>query len=917
MKKLLSIGLFVLGALSAQASSGAPDTYYFSYHFDAGGGIDVAGTFVGSRSGNLLTGISNVSMSFNGVPATGPFHAVAHDASAPNGWSPTAPAVVSFDGTANDFVFVNSDVSAGDVSGSNVFESLIAGSDDYAAVAGSGGLGAMSLPFNSNSTWFIGRAQTIDFEALANHVFGDGTVSLGATATSGLGVSFSVVSGPATISSGLLTITGAGTVVVRASQVGDANYGPATPVDQSFTVASAAATVVLGNLSATYDGSAKSVTATTTPASLAVSITYDSDPAAPTNAGTYAVVATITDPNYSGSASGSLQIAKVSLTVSAADASRAFGAVDPAFSASISGFVGSDSATVVSGVPALSTSATGLSGVGSYPIDVGIGTLAATNYSFDTFVPGTLTIGAASASVSLGSLSASYDGSPKAASVSTTPGGIAYSLTYNGSATIPTNAGSYAIAVAITDPNYSGSASGTLVVAPASLTVTAVNATRAYGAANPAFSATFSGFVGSDAVTVVGGSPSFATTATTTSNVGPYAITPALGSLSAANYVFASFVPGTLNVTAATASVSLGALSTSYDGSAKPVSVTTEPSGIATSVTYNGGSAVPANAGSYTVAVAITDPNYSGSASGTLVIAPAGLVVKAADATKVYGASNPTFSATYSGFVGADTSSVVSGAALLTSSATSSSGVGNYAITPAAGSLSAANYQFTSFVPGTLAVTPASLTVTATNATRVYGAANPTFAATYSGFVNSDVSTVVAGAPAFATSATTTSGVGSYAVTPSAGSLSAANYTFDSFAAGSLSVTPAPVTVTADDAQRFKSRPNPAFTVHYAGFANGETAAVLTTAPTVTTAAAANSPAGAYPLVPAGAGAANYTFTYVDGTLTVQNVVVGDFNGDGKTDLVWQNLVTGDRALWLMDGATLGDFGYLANVYGA
>ncbi len=33
-------------------------------------------------------------------------------------------------------------------------------------------------------------------------------------------------------------------------------------------------------------------------------------------------------------------------------------------------------------------------------------------------------------------------------------------------------------------------------------------------------------------------------------------------------------------------------------------------------------------------------------------------------------------------------------------------------------------------------------------------------------------------------------------------------------------------------------------------------------------------------------------------------VAVGDFSGDGKADLVWQNGVTGELAAWFMDGAT-------------
>jgi hypothetical protein len=63
------------------------------------------------------------------------------------------------------------------------------------------------------------------------------------TTSSGLPVSLSVVSGPATISGNTLTLTGTGTVVLAANQVGNSNYLPATQVTTSFTVAPAAAPV--------------------------------------------------------------------------------------------------------------------------------------------------------------------------------------------------------------------------------------------------------------------------------------------------------------------------------------------------------------------------------------------------------------------------------------------------------------------------------------------------------------------------------------------------------------------------------------------------------------------------------------------------------------------------------------------------
>jgi uncharacterized repeat protein (TIGR01451 family) len=79
--------------------------------------------------------------------------------------------------------------------------------------------------------------QTITFASLTNKQTTSAPFTLSATASSGLPVSFSIVSGPATISGNTLTLDGVpGSVVVRASQGGNAQYNPAADVDRSFVV---------------------------------------------------------------------------------------------------------------------------------------------------------------------------------------------------------------------------------------------------------------------------------------------------------------------------------------------------------------------------------------------------------------------------------------------------------------------------------------------------------------------------------------------------------------------------------------------------------------------------------------------------------------------------------------------------------
>ena len=84
---------------------------------------------------------------------------------------------------------------------------------------------------------FSGKAaQTITFNSPGNQSTGTAPFALNASASSGLPVTFTVLSGPATFNNGLLQITGPGAVTVQASQAGDTAYLPAAPVSQTFNV---------------------------------------------------------------------------------------------------------------------------------------------------------------------------------------------------------------------------------------------------------------------------------------------------------------------------------------------------------------------------------------------------------------------------------------------------------------------------------------------------------------------------------------------------------------------------------------------------------------------------------------------------------------------------------------------------------
>ena len=98
-------------------------------------------------------------------------------------------------------------------------------------------------------------------------------------------------------------------------------YNNATPIKGvytndlgNFTVISNAvipATITTANTNQTYDGTAKSVTITTTPFGASpLWITYNASIMPPTNAGSYTVVSTVTNAGYSGSSTATLTISK-------------------------------------------------------------------------------------------------------------------------------------------------------------------------------------------------------------------------------------------------------------------------------------------------------------------------------------------------------------------------------------------------------------------------------------------------------------------------------------------------------------------------------------------------------------------------------------------------------------------------------
>jgi hypothetical protein len=177
--------------------------------------------------------------------------------------------------------------------------------------------------------------------------------------------------------------------------------------------------------------------------------------------------------------------------------------------------------------------------------------------------------------------------------------------------------------IGATAANYSLSsttAGATASITARSLTVTATGANKSYDGTTVAMVALADNRVPGDAFTDGYASASFAD-----KNVGTGKTVSvsgiAISGTDASNYTLTSTTASTTaNITAAAATVTLGSLVSTCTGSQISATATTIPTGLIVVFTYNGSSTVPATAGSYTVVGTIDDPNYAGSATGTLVI---------------------------------------------------------------------------------------------------------------------------------------------------------------------------------------------------------------------------------------------------------------------------------------------------------
>jgi ABC-type anion transport system duplicated permease subunit len=222
-----------------------------------------------------------------------------------------------------------------------------------------------------NATFNIAAATPAIAFTVANHTYGDAPFTIGATSSSTGTFTYTVVSGPATVSGSTVTLTGAGTVVLQASQAADSYYTLATQ-NVTFTVAAIAPTVSFTVPNHTYGDAPFTVSATSNSTG-AFTYSVVSGPATVagstvtlTGAGAVVLQASeAADTNYvAATQTAAFTIATATPTIAFAVPNHSFG--DGVFTVSAtSNSTGAFTYTVVSGPATISGSAVALTGTGT------------------------------------------------------------------------------------------------------------------------------------------------------------------------------------------------------------------------------------------------------------------------------------------------------------------------------------------------------------------------------------------------------------------------------------------------------------------------------------------------------------------------------------------------------------------------
>ena len=315
-------------------------------------------------------------------------------------------------------------------------------------------------------------------------------------------------------------------------------------------------------------------------------------------------------------AQGGVGTASTTVTISAGSASFVVTGLTPTYD-------GTAKAVTVVPTPSSVTYTVTYDGSSTAPTNAGTYSVVVTstdvNYSGSTTK--SLVISKASSSTVVTGGTWEYDGASHAATVAVTGvGGLSLSPTPTYSCTsAPVNVADTPCTASYTyagDTNHEGSSgSAGLTINKKAASVTPNTATKVYNASDPTFTGTLSGFITADGI-----SATYARTTGETVAGSPYTISATLSPAGKLGNYTITYNTAAFTITKATAGITLSNMTQTYDGSAKTPTATTTPSGLTVTYTYNGTTTAPSAPGSYAIVATISDANYQGSTTGTMVI---------------------------------------------------------------------------------------------------------------------------------------------------------------------------------------------------------------------------------------------------------------------------------------------------------
>ncbi|WP_457983668.1 MBG domain-containing protein [Pseudomonas aeruginosa] len=614
-------------------------------------------------------------------------------------------------------------------------------------------------------------------------------------------------------------------------------------------------------------------------------------------------------------------------TLTANDATRVYGDVNPTLTATMSGINAID-AYVNSQFNDLyqataSTTATQASNVGQYAIT---GNANGSEYFSQRYQlvrqDGKLTVTPAQLIVSADAKTKVYgDADPtltyqvSGLKNSDTAAGV---LSGNLGRVAGENVGNYGIlqgGLGLNTANYTLSYVGNdLRITPAQLNVIADAKTKVYGDLDPALTYQVSGLKRGDTAGAVLNGGSLSRVAG--ENVGVYGINQGGLGLVSSNYTL-NYQGNNLTITKALLNVIADAKTKVY-GDADPA-LTYQVSGLKNGDTagavLNGGSlsrVAGENVGVYGInqgGLGLVSANYDLSYQGNnLTITKALLNVIADAKTKVYGDADPSLTYQVSGLKNGDTAgAVLNGGSL---SRVAGENVGVYGINQGDLALNSGNYDL-SYQGNNLTITKALLNVIADAKTKVYGDADPSLTYQVSGLKNGDT----AGAVLNGGGLVRVSGenVGNYAIQQGGLGLVSGNYDL-AYQGNNLTITKALLNVIADAKTKVYGDADPSLTYQVSGLKNGDTAGAVLNGGGLVRVSDEN--VGNYAIQQGGLGlvSGNYDLAYQGNNLTITKAllnVIADAKtkvyGDADPSLTYQvsGLKNGDTAGAVLNGGGL------------